>query len=234
MFLSPKRAEIDHRTIKLLVGLIALSLANLTSFFSKTPIRSISASYYATDWSRDIFVGFLFAICAFLLAYNGQSTLEMVLSKIAAFAAMGIALFPCGCGCPPVKVIPYVHYTSAAIMFLILAVFCYMFFRRAQDKGHLQARLRAYIYAICGITILASILILAIDNFSGGVISSRVNRLTFYGERTGLIAFGISWLIASRVLPYITRKDERFSPFSEPAPERSDGKRQVRPKRRKR
>ena len=35
-------------------------------------------------------------------------------------------------------------------------------------------------------------------------------RLAFYAERTALIAFGVSWLIASRVLPFITREDERF------------------------
>ena len=131
-------------------------------------------------------MGFLFAISAFLLAYNGRSTLEMVLSKVAAFAAMGVAMFPCTCGSHP-EIVPYIHGASAAVMFLILAVFCYMFFRRARDKGHSQARLRAYVYAICGITIVASILIIAIDNLSGGIISSRISRLIFYGERAGLV-----------------------------------------------
>ena len=213
MFSSPARDEIDHRTIKLLVGLIAISLANLTSFFSETAIQSISDSYHVGGWSRDIFVGFLFAISAFLLAYNGRSTGEMVLSKIAAIAAMGVAMFPCNCGSHP-EIIPHVHAISAAVMFLILALFCYLFFRRARDKGHSQARLRACIYAICGMTIVASIVIMAVDHFSGGIISSRISRLTFYGERAGLVAFGISWLTASRVLPILTSKEERFSPLS--------------------
>jgi hypothetical protein len=213
MIASPMRQEIDHRTIKLIVGLIAIFLANLTSFFSKTVITSISASYYEGGWSQNIFVGFLFAISAFLLAYNGQSTREMLLSKIAAIAAFGVAMFPCKCG-THTEILPYVHGTSAAVMFLILACFCYIFFKRARDKGHAQANLRSYIYAICGIIIVLSILIIAIDNFTGGVISAKVARLTFYGERAGLIAFGVSWLTASRVLPVITRPDERFSLFS--------------------
>ena len=214
MFSDPGRYEIDHRTIKLLVGLIALSLASLTSLFSETAIESISASYHEGGWSRDILVGFLFALFAFLLAYNGKSKLEMLLSKIAAFAALGVAMFPCKCEIYT-EIIPYVHGTSAAVMFLILAVFCYIFYRRARDKGHKQAKIRAIVYAACGITIIVSILILAIDYFSADAISERINRLKFYGEAAGLIAFGIAWLTASCVLPLISSKEERFSPFSD-------------------
>ena len=221
-FSSPKRVEIDHRILRLLVGLIAIFLASLTSFFSEAAIQSISASYHEGGWARDIFVGFLFAISAFLLAYNGRSTLEMVLSKVAAFAAMGVAMFPCTCGSHP-EIVPYIHGASAAVMFLILAVFCYMFFRRARDKGHSQARLRAYVYAICGITIVASILIIAIDNLSGGIISSRIRRLIFYGERAGLVAFGVAWLSASQIFPLLTSELERFSVFSDRGPEGSAG-----------
>ena len=69
-------------------------------------------------------MGFLFAIAAFLLAYNGLSRTEMFLSKAAAAAALGVALFPCECGGHP-ALVPYVHGASAAVMFLILAYFCY-------------------------------------------------------------------------------------------------------------
>ena len=214
MNLTPKREEIDHRTIKLLVGLIALSLANLTSFFAGSSITSISASYYEGGWSQSIFVGFLFAIAAFLLAYNGLSTREMVLSKVAALAALGVALFPCRCDNRD-EIVPYVHSVAAATMFLILAYFCYLFFQRAFEKGYAQAKARGVIYAICGIVMVVSILVLAIDAFSGGSLSAKVPRLTFYGERAALMAFGISWLTASRVLPVLTREDERFNPLSD-------------------
>ena len=216
MYTNPKRVEIDHHTIKLIVGVIAISLATLTSWLSETPIQSISASYHEDGWPRDIFVGFLFSISAFLLAYNGKSTREMILSKIAAFAAIGIAMFPCKCGTYS-EIIPSVHGASAAIMFGVLAVFCYKFYQRAYGKGHFQAKLRAYIYAICGIIIIASMLIIALDNILDGTISSKITRLVFYGEAAGLVSFGIAWLSASRILPLITRKDERLplSPFSD-------------------
>ena len=210
MNLKPNRVEIDHHTIKLIIGVIAISLATLTSRFSEAPLESISASYYADGWSRNIFVGFLFAISAFLLAYNGRSGLEMVLSKIAAVAAMGVAMFPCKCG-DHAEILPYIHYISAAVMFLILVAFCYIFFQRAYAKGHVQAKFRAYVYALCGIIILISIAIIATDAILNGVITSRVSRLTFFSEATGLIAFGVAWLFASRSLPLVTNKEERLS-----------------------
>src|SRR5205809_7309690 len=123
-----KRQEIDHRTIKLIVGIVSLSLAGLTSAFATTAITSISASYYEGGPSQTIFIGFLFAIAAFLLAYNGFSRTDMVMSKLAAVAALGVALFPCDCG-NHIEAVPYVHYISATTMFLILVYFCYSFYR---------------------------------------------------------------------------------------------------------
>lgn len=217
MLATPIRQEIDHRTIKLIVGVIALSLASLTSLFAESRITSISASYYEGGWSQSIFIGFLFAIAALLLAYNGVTRVEMVLSKIASVAALGVALFPCSCGTyrPPV---PFVHGASAAVMFLILAFFCFGFFRRAVAKGHREAKRRAGIYAVCGLAIVLAIAVIAFDNLANGVLSTAVPRLTFYGEATGLVAFSLSWLTASRVLPWIARSDERFSPLAERNP----------------
>lgn len=209
---NPTKEEIDHRTLKLLVGLMALSLGSLTSFFASSKIESISASYWEGGWSQSILVGFLFAIAAFLLAYNGLSKSEMLMSKFAAVGALGVALFPCGCKGNP-EIIPYVHFGSAAVMFLILVYFCYVFYKRSRAKGHTEANRRAFIYVLCGIVIIASILTMVIDKATGGVLSSRIVRLVFYCERAGLVAFGISWLTASRVLPVLTRSDERFSPL---------------------
>ena len=93
MLPTPRRPEIDHRTIKLIVGGIALSLASLTNLFAESPLESISASYYQTGWSNSIFIGFLFAIAAFLFAYNGLTRKEMVLSKSAGTAGLGVALW---------------------------------------------------------------------------------------------------------------------------------------------
>lgn len=73
------RPEIDSRTIKLIIGVIALSLAPLTRALSPTPIDSISASYDAGGWAQSIFIGFLFAIAVLALdAWLGHLLLRAV------------------------------------------------------------------------------------------------------------------------------------------------------------
>jgi uncharacterized membrane protein YozB (DUF420 family) len=191
------------------VGVIALTLACLTAYFSSTPLPSISASYHEDGWSRDFFVGFLFAIAAFLFAYNGKDwPLEMILAKLAALAAAAVALFPCDCGRNN-EIIPYVHFVAAAVMFLILAAFCRLFYKRARVKRHRKADWRANIYAVCGIVIVLAVLVLGYDGLTGNSLSMKVPRLIFYGEAAGLVAFGVSWLVASRVFPGITEPEER-------------------------
>jgi peptidoglycan/LPS O-acetylase OafA/YrhL len=218
MLLTPRRPEIDHRTIKLIVGVIAITLPFLTWYFSDGGLTSISASYYQDGWSHSIFIGFLFAIGAFLLAYNGRSRPEMLLSKIAAVAGLLVALYPCGCDGHDVRV-PYVHYIAAAVMFLVLAGFCYIFFQRARHKGFAEAKSRAVIYAVCGLTILISIGVLAVNGIRHQGREDQFRDLVFAGEAVALVAFGISWLTASHCLPGVTRRDERFSPLSDRYPE---------------
>ena len=99
-------------------------------------------------------------------------------------------------------------------MFGILAKFCHIFLVNAWwEKGWVQARVRALIYAICGLAIVVAILSMIVDSLTDGGLSQHIDQFTFYAEATGLIAFGIAWLTASRTLPFITHPDERFRPF---------------------
>jgi hypothetical protein len=212
MLTPPRRLEIDHRTIKLIIGIIALAVAPLTRILAAKPIESVSASYYEGGWSQSIFVGFLFAIAALLLSYNGYSRVEMIMSKVAAIAGLGVALFPCQCHRDSEQP-KHLHGLFAAIMFLILAYFCYAFLDRARAKAQPKARARVVVYAACGVAILLAIVVLGLNNLLGESLSTNLPRITFYGEAVGLTAFGISWLTASRTLPLLTERSERFSPL---------------------
>ncbi len=207
--------EIDNHTTKLIVGSIALFLAVLTNVFSQSgALPSISASYWDPGyWSRNIFVGCLFAIGAFLLSYNGHSPVQMVLSKIAAVASICVAMFPCSCGIPEREIIAGIHYTAAAVMFAILAVFCYFFYLRAKSKETDKALLRARIYGLCGLIILLGMALMVADKLLGGALSARFERLTFFAEALALVAFGVAWLTASRKLPIITTNEDRLPMF---------------------
>lgn len=208
----PAHHQIDHRTIKLLVGVIAITLAWLTSAFSTTTLTSISAAYYEGGWSQVIFVGFLFAISALMLAYNGYTRVEMVLCKVAAMCGICIAMFPCRCNDRD-EIIKGLHGGAAIVLFLILAYLCWGFYQRAHAKRSPQARVRSWIYIACGLAMLVSIGSLAVETFTQGGLSRYMARFVFYGEALGLVAFGFSWLTASRTLPFLTGREERFSPL---------------------
>lgn len=205
---KPFYREIDHRTMKLIVGLMAIFLAPLTNLLSEDSLESISASYHAGGLARDVFVGFLFAISTFMVAYNGRNGREQLLGRIAAGAGMGVAVFPCHCGNPDNEIIPWVHGISAAVMFVVLAFFCLGFYRAARKKPHKQAQLRAQVYRLCLIVIVIVIAALGLDAITGGHLKESFESLTFWGEYLGLVAFGISWLTASLAIPLITSQKE--------------------------
>jgi len=217
---KPKYPQISQHTIRLVIGLIAFLLPILVSVLAGEVLTEVSAAYHQPGWgARDVFVGFLFAISAFLLAYNGCSMHELVWSKIAAVAALGVALFPCSCG-QFEEIIPGVHFGSAGLMFIAIAVFCYQFWKRSWAKakaGEARARLRATIYAVCGLVIVGSMIVIAGDYFLlDGMIKARFDRLVYWGESAALGAFGVAWLVASQILPVVTISDKRISlsPFT--------------------
>src|SRR5512143_4354394 len=83
---------LDYRTLRLLMGLIAFLLPPVVTLIASAALPSISASYYTH--ARDEYVGLLFIVGALWLAYNGWSTQETRMSKVAAIAAIGVAVFP--------------------------------------------------------------------------------------------------------------------------------------------
>ena len=216
MLAKPERAEINQYTMKLIVGLVAVLLPVLTNYFAdlmESSITSISESYWVGGWPESIFVGFLFAIASFLMAYNGTLAREMWLSKAAALAAVCVALFPCDCGGQP-QIIPGLHYAAAGIMFAVLAYFCLIFLDRAQEKGHAEARRRAMIYRVCAIGIVLSIAGLAYNGFTSESISGRWDTFVYWVETLGLVSFGVSWLTASHTVPFTNNALEKHRPFA--------------------
>ncbi|MAA72398.1 MAG: hypothetical protein CL679_11825 [Bermanella sp.] len=90
--------EINYRALRLIVGIIAVSIATFTSILfaihaGKSIIpTSISVTYHLG--ARDFFVGSMFAVGAFLIAYNGFDRIEKVLAKFAGVFAILVAIFP--------------------------------------------------------------------------------------------------------------------------------------------
>ncbi|WP_288129694.1 DUF998 domain-containing protein [Microbulbifer sp.] len=216
---KPLDTEIDHHTAKFIVGFIALSLASLTDLLTPgVSISSISLSYHLTDNARNVFVGSLCVISAFLWSYNGYSLFQAVLSKVAAVAVAAVAFFPCDCftgrvvdgAATEATVTGAVHTAAAISMFIILAIFCWLFYLRTKRKDSKESKIRGYIYRFCAIVMVTAMAVQLLDILDWIDFSGITQRLTYYVEATGLIAFGVAWMTASRMLPFITNEDERI------------------------
>jgi Na+-driven multidrug efflux pump len=216
------RHEIDHYTIKLVVGLIAIFLAFYTNLFSTEQLTSISAAYYETDLSRNLFVGSLYAVAALVGAYNGRSTTEKMSSKLAALCALGVALIPCQCGrySGEPDFLQNVHLIFASSLFIVLAFMCWLFkehaLHTAQARGWKEPLRRRWIYWGCLVGLMLAMLVIAIHiTFRDGILDKFDPDLVYHGEALGLISFGVSWLTASHIflLRFLSHSEERYSPF---------------------
>lgn len=201
--------QIDHRIIKLIVGVIAVSLALFMQIASVEPLHSISESYYYQ--ARDWFVGLLFAVSALFLSFKGENGYERKLTILASLCAALVAVAPCECG-RSASLMSALHFPAAAGVFAIMGYFCWRFRKTAKSKTdkYPEAQRRAQVYtacllgmSICGVMAIAYVI-------AGHRIDAVLPNYLFWLEAIGLISFGVSWLTASRTIPIITNPRERF------------------------
>ncbi|MEO0342130.1 MAG: hypothetical protein AAF198_01710 [Pseudomonadota bacterium] len=100
---TPRHYSIDQAALDQTVGWVALGLPPLlaTSLLVEGSCMrdSVSHFYYAVFYG-DIFVGSMFFIGTFLLAFKGTTRRDTVFAKFAGIGAIGTALFPAkGGGC---------------------------------------------------------------------------------------------------------------------------------------
>jgi len=209
------RSGLSARAHRQLIGYIGLLLPILLLLITwlrrddpDRPWRwqhSISAYYYTGAVA--VFVGLLFALALFLLAYRGYQNkyqvFDIAAAVIAGLAALGVAFFPTkapdglqaarwwtdGTG--------VLHHVSAVILFAMFAVFSLWLFRMTGSPGALSAdkRKRNSVYLACGILIVLSV------GWAG--IAGWKKKSLFVPESTALVAFAVSWLVKGRAIKSI-------------------------------
>lgn len=196
--------QINYKTMRQVVGAIALLLAPTVYLLSgtETYLTSISAAYWTE--SRDVFVGSMVAVAFFLFAYNGSGSgqdAEYYVSKTASLLALCVALFPTRCvACDlPASwttkltqwfgIAPHdLHNGAAMLLFVCLIILMWFFSCRAKAKGKLF-RTRLY-QTICTLMLVGTLVIWLIGkhlDWAHTVLAVEVWGLTW---------FGIGWLIA--------------------------------------
>jgi uncharacterized membrane-anchored protein len=156
-------------------------------------LASISGYYYSP--LRGVFVGSMCAVGVFLLSYSGSDFFEDVISDVAGVAAICVALFPTTPP-PPVSgtqhVVAVVHAVSAAVFFVMLALFCLRRFPHINDKASPAPKWHDIVYYTAGSVILACLLLVVVSSRIPG--SEPVHPMLIL-ETAAIIAFGVAWFV---------------------------------------
>jgi len=205
---------ISAQTLRKTIGILGFSLAIVLIIGAAIlegcdDVQNSISAYYHTIM-RNYFVGTLCAVSLCLFAYKGYSKTDNIVGKFASLFSLGVAFFPTSVGLPTTDCIPkvietgaysIVHFTSATLLFLLLAFFCLFLFTKHAPKPSARKLLRNKIYRTCGYIIIASIALIAIyvlflDKKFPDLASFRPVTVL---ETVALVAFSTSWLIKGEV-----------------------------------
>ena len=202
----------------MLIGIIAFALPVLVVLSEYLinnqfgPLTSISAYYHTAG--RNVFVGSLFIVGAFLISYQGWYdesikdkfwlSKQGLLSKIAGVAAIFVALFPtkCNLDCYCVEIcdeVAIVHGVSALVLFSVLFIFSVHIFQ--YDEGYASPgrvnRNRMYKLSTIGYIIAGCIGVAHI------FLQKHFDYFIFAAEFIALWSFGLAWFTSSKVFPWL-------------------------------
>ncbi len=195
------------------------------------PLRP-TLSDYVYSLSGGLFLTLLGTVAVFLVAYRGATSAENWVGNFAGLGAAGVALSPAAPDLHPgngfgagglceaagageaaraqlaagiTDLMGKIHVGSAALLFVMLAVYCLFVFTRVDIHGSdrpklgLDKKARNRIYIGCGVVLLlamAGIVLRSVTEWEW----LRVIRV-FWFEAVGLGAFGVSWFYKGLALP---------------------------------
>ena len=152
---SKESLVFDIRSLRLIIGALALAFPAVVCALTGKVTTSISASYHEPQ-TRDVFVGFLFILGALLVAYKGHRIWvsleegsylwvwvrrhqEDFISALGGIAAISTALFPTACDDCSMDTKARIHTIGAFVLFFNVAYFSLIAFLRSLNK-----KLKAY------------------------------------------------------------------------------------------
>lgn len=156
-------------------------------------LQASMSSYYYTDM-RNVFVGGLCAIGAFLLSYKGEGDKDAWAGTIAGICAIGAGLFPIKPPNGAMTAIADLHVAFAGVLYLTLAYFAIARFPVADGPPGRRTVLRNRLYRVCGWTIIACIVLIAVAQLPFVRVQAGFYRPGFWLESLATVAFGVSWL----------------------------------------
>jgi len=182
-----------YLSLRKAVGLIGillpftLMLGNFFIFKGELVLRSISR-YYHSDM-RNVFVAALCAMALFLFFYSGFDWRERWAAILAGVLTLGVAFFPTTLT-GPTDLTGRLHYTSALLLFLLLAWISLFHFPRKPPGVAKQATDR--IQVLCGLLMIACVAAIILY-YAFFRVEGKETCFVFAAETVALVAFGVSW-----------------------------------------
>ena len=181
-------------------GRVALALLGPGHVLPQPLLEHSISDYYYTSMGN-VLVGILCAIAVFLISSRGYSLADEVTGYVAGVGSLGVALVPSlnPRGGPYTRMqveAGHLHSAFAGMMFLALAYFCLVLFRKTSPQRKVTRRKlhRNRIYLACGLVILACDAGMAALAFPALALLFWNDRALLICETLALMAFGIAWL----------------------------------------
>jgi Protein of unknown function (DUF998) len=210
-----------YTLLQQIVGVMAFLLPAVLFFgnwaLTGNELESSISAYYHTPMGA-VFVGVLWALAVFFSSYNYKALpgfkWDNRLSWVAAVAAVCVAVFPTtsdvSVSSRSEQNIGIMHMISAAILFVLLAVFALVLFPKSAGEKTPRKRLRNKLYWTCGGLMVAAIVLM----FPSQQAPDSWHAFLWL-ETICVWAFGISWLVKGGFLGILADKE----------PPRSEGRR---------
>jgi hypothetical protein len=199
---------ISYLTLRKTIGLLGVSLVpvmvigsfiidHLINGQSATIQTSVSAYYYTS--MRNELEGIIFGIGMFLLCYDGYTRQDSIISKLAGFFGLCIALFPTSPSSEKGDVVSVIHYVTAGVFFALLAYMSVFLFTKTSGNPTPQKLKRNRIYRICGIVMAVAVTCIPLDGINPIYDEIGFLHPTLILELLALTSFGISWLTKGEI-----------------------------------
>lgn len=170
-------------------------------------LDSLSAYYYSRTHPidlRDVWVGSLWALGVFFLSYR-YGWLDDIAGDLAGISAIGLAILPVAPPPPTTAqqvLIGQVHAVLAVLLFLIMAYFALVLFRRTNPHkpSSPQKLQRNRVYVVSGLIILVSLALMGVVHFLRVPASVLALHPIFWLQTLAVWAFGVAWFIKGETL----------------------------------
>lgn len=219
---------ISYRTIRRSIGYLGILLAPALFILSHIlGCRQLqpSISHYYYTMSGSLLVGTLCAVGLFLISYKGFGPIDDRATNIAGVFAFGVAFFPTGnyaesmCAVfkyPDSALRGYIHFGSAALLFITLAYISFFLFTISKGVKTRQKISRNRVYRTCAVLMIFFIAMVPVFSISAIKVHFEQYCPTFWMETGALVSFGISWLVKGEV---ILEDKPPFAPITAAHPE---------------